>query len=125
MKTGRSELSSRNLLADSQWLSLLLVASLALPFAVRATTVKRTGALFQASTIRYATADGTATAGKDYTAKTGTLSFAAHESSKSFTVPIINNTFDEADETFFVNLSAPVNASIADNQGRGVITDDD
>jgi CSLREA domain-containing protein len=75
--------------------------------------------------VRYATANGTATAGKDYTAKTGTLIFVPGQENKLVTVAVHGDVFDEPNETFFVNLSAPVNATFADSQGLGTITDDD
>ncbi|HWT00119.1 MAG TPA: Calx-beta domain-containing protein [Pyrinomonadaceae bacterium] len=69
--------------------------------------VKRTGSRELAATVRYTTSNGTAAAGKDYTAKSGTLSFAAGQASQSFTVAITNDTLDEADETVKLTLGSP------------------
>ena len=74
--------------------------------------------------VGYASADGTATAGADYTAVAGTLTFAPGETSKTIVVPILNDTVYEGAETFAVNLSAPTNANLADNSGLGTIKDD-
>jgi Calx-beta domain len=79
----------------------------------------------QTVTVDYATADGTATAGADYTAGTGTLQFLAGETTKTVTVAVAGDTIDEIDETFTLSLSNAVNASIADAQGVGTIVDDD
>jgi reprolysin-like metallo-peptidase family M12B/Calx-beta domain-containing protein len=76
-------------------------------------------------TVAYATADGTATAGTDYTAATGTLTFAPGVTSQNVTVSVISDLLDEANETFFVNLSAPTGGTIGDAQGVGTIVDDD
>jgi LEA14-like dessication related protein len=76
-------------------------------------------------TVDYATADGTATAGSDYQATSGTLTFAPGETTKTINVPIINDTTDEPSETFFVNLTNATNGTILDNQGQGTITDND
>ena len=55
-----------------------------------------------------------------------TLTFAAGQTTQqTFTVPVVGDLLDEANETFFVNLSSPGNATIADGQGIGTITDDD
>ena len=55
----------------------------------------------------YATADGTATAGSDYTAKSGTLTFTnAAAGAQTFTVQTTEDTFDESGETFTVAISA-------------------
>ena len=75
--------------------------------------------------VDYATANNTAIAPADYTAASGTLTFAAGETTKTVTVLVNGDTLDEANETFFVNLSNPSNATIADGQGVGTITDDD
>ncbi|MEN3068225.1 retention module-containing protein, partial [Uliginosibacterium sediminicola] len=58
-----------------------------------------------AVTVNYSTANGTATAGADYTANSGTLTFAPGETSKTITVAILNDTVYEGAETFSVNLS--------------------
>lgn len=77
-------------------------------------------------TVTYATANGTATAGSDYTAVTGSVSFAVGETSKTVTVNVKGDTTAEANETFMVNLTAPTGgATIADNQGIGTILNDD
>ncbi|HYE63971.1 MAG TPA: Calx-beta domain-containing protein, partial [Pyrinomonadaceae bacterium] len=71
------------------------------------------------------TADGTAAAGSDYEAASGTLTFAPGETSKGITVVVNGDTAVEPDETFTVNLSDPTNATISDAQGTGTITNDD
>lgn len=76
-------------------------------------------------TIDYATADGNATAGSDYTNASGTLTFAPGATSQTITVPVLGDTLDEPDETFTVELSGAANATISDGQGVGTITDDD
>ena len=75
--------------------------------------------------VQFATADGTAMAPADYQGATGTLTFAPGQTSRTVTVLVNGDALDEADETFFVNLSNPANATIADGQGVGTITDDD
>ena|GEM_PF-1271491 len=77
-------------------------------------------------TVNFSTADGTATvAGGDYNSNSGTLTFNPGDTSKPVTVQVKGDTLDEPDENFFVNLSSATNASIADAQGQGTITDDD
>ena len=76
-------------------------------------------------TVEYATSDGTATVGSDYTATSGTLTFSAGDTSKTVEVSVTNDTTDEADETFTVTLSDATNASISDATATGTITDDD
>jgi hypothetical protein len=75
-------------------------------------------------TVDYATSDGTAVAGSDYTAASGTLTFTTGQTSKSVNVAITNDTLSEASETLTVTLS---NASLAldDASGLGTIADDD
>jgi hypothetical protein len=79
----------------------------------------------QTVTVDYATADGSAAGGTDFVAASGTLTFLAGDSSKTITVPVTGDTLDEDDETFTVNLTNAANATIADPQGQGTITDDD
>ena len=75
--------------------------------------------------VDYATADDTATAGRDYEARSGTLSFAPGTVARTVLVPVLNDTEDEPDETFVVTLSDPRNASLAVSSATGTIIDDD
>ena len=88
-------------------------------------TVSLTSASAQTVTVAYATANGTATAGSDYTAASGTLTFTPGTTTRTINVTVLTDTLDEANETFVVNLSNPVNATIADAQGIGTIVDND
>jgi hypothetical protein len=88
-------------------------------------TVRLDAATNQAITVSYATADGTATAGSDYQAASGTLTFAPGEASKTITVFVNGDRLPEPNETFVLNLSSPTNATIADGQGVGTILDDE
>jgi virginiamycin B lyase len=77
-------------------------------------------------TVDFATADGTATAPGDYTANTGTVTFAPGETAKTVTVQVNGDTRKEPDETFSVNLSnAAGNATLADGNAVGTIANDD
>lgn len=88
-------------------------------------TVSLSTASGQTVSVNYATANGTAAAPADYTSTSGTLTFPAGTTTQTITVPVIGETIPEANETFFVNLSGAVNATISDNQGVGTITNDD
>ncbi|NJP11113.1 MAG: hypothetical protein HC866_17920 [Leptolyngbyaceae cyanobacterium RU_5_1] len=88
-------------------------------------TVNLSSASTQSVTVDYATANDTATAGEDYTATNGTLTFNPGETSQTISVPILGDTIVENNETFVVNLSNAVNAAIADNQGIGTIQNDE
>jgi Calx-beta domain-containing protein/VCBS repeat protein len=76
-------------------------------------------------TAAYATADGTASAGSDYQAASGMLTFAPGETSKTITVLVNGDRLPEPNETLAINLSAATNATIADGQGVGTMTDDE
>ena len=76
----------------------------------------------QTVTVNFATADGTANAGSDYVANSGTLTFNPGETSRALQVTVNSDALVEGNETFFVNLTAPSNATIADAQGVGTIT---
>ena len=74
----------------------------------------------------YATADGTATAGGDYAAASGTLMFAPGEVSQTIRVAILDDALHEADEeTFALSLSAPTGATLDAATATGTIRDDD
>ena len=88
-------------------------------------TVTLSGPSASTVTVQWSTSDGTATAGSDYQAGSGTLSFAPGETSKTIAVTIDGDTLVENNETFFVDLSGAVNATLADAQGGGTIVDDD
>ncbi|MFM6827393.1 MAG: Calx-beta domain-containing protein, partial [Dolichospermum sp.] len=81
-------------------------------------TVTLSQASNQTVSVNYATANGTATAGSDYTATIGTLTFApGATTSQVINIPILNDSLNEADETFTLTLSSPTNASL----GAGTI----
>jgi plastocyanin len=94
-------------------------------------TARRTGGDDGAVSVQYATANGSATAGSDYTTKTGTLSWPDNDdNNKTFTVAITNDTADEANETVLLSLSnatggatigSPSSATLTinDNDGGG------
>src|SRR6185436_7800962 len=69
-------------------------------------TVTRTPGASGPATVAYTTlSGGTAAAGADFAAASGTLNFAAGEESKQFVLPVFNDAADEADETVFVKLT--------------------
>ena len=72
-------------------------------------------------TVAYETRDGSAKGGQDYTATTGTLSFAAGQTSKSVSVALLADAVDDGGETFELVLSNPVGAVIADGAATGTI----
>ena len=76
-------------------------------------------------TVDWATSDGAATAGTDYTAGNGTLTFNAGDSSKTVSVTVAGDDVDEPNETFEVTLTNPSGATLGDDTGTGTITDDD
>ena len=88
-------------------------------------TVSLSVASANAITVDFATADDTALAGSDYVTTTGTISFAAGETSKTISVPVIGDTTPEFAETFFVNLSNASGCTISDAQALGTISNDD
>lgn len=76
-------------------------------------------------TISYATANGTATAGQDYTASSGTLTFAPGVTSQQIKVAILGDTTVEPNETFTVTISKPSGATIVRATATGTILNDD
>ena len=87
--------------------------------------VKLSNPSFQTITVSFATADGTATAGNDYAATSGTVTFNSGDTTKLIAIEVKGDNTDEINETLLVNLSNPTNATIATAQGVGTILDDD
>jgi PKD repeat protein len=88
-------------------------------------TITLNQASTQTVSVAYNTSNITALAGSDYTASSGTITFAAGEISKTITIAILGDTIAESTETFALNLSNAVNATITKNQGTATILDDD
>jgi hypothetical protein len=63
-------------------------------------------------TVQYATSNGTATAGSDYTTSSGTLSFPPSQTTLNVSIPILNDAAAEPNETVNLTLSSPTNATI-------------
>ena len=77
-------------------------------------------------TVDYATSDGSATAGADYTAASGTLTFAVGETSKTVSVPVLDDIHDEGEETLTLTLSnASSGTAITDAEATGTIVNTD
>ncbi|MDJ0843582.1 MAG: Calx-beta domain-containing protein, partial [Crocosphaera sp.] len=72
-------------------------------------------------TVNYATENGTATLGNDYTSVNGFLTFEPGEINKTITVPILDDNVLEEDETVYLNLSQSTNAHLTDNQATATI----
>jgi uncharacterized delta-60 repeat protein len=93
---------------------------------VFAFTVSLSTASSQTITVSRQTADGTATAPGDYAALApATITFSPGQTTKTTTVKVKGEVAIEPNETFFVNLSSPTGATIADGQGKGTILNDD
>jgi uncharacterized repeat protein (TIGR01451 family) len=75
--------------------------------------------------VRYETANGTATAGSDYTARSGEIVFSPGVTSMTVAIAVAGDTAVEPDEGFFVNLNTPTNLTIGDAQAVGTILNDD
>ena len=75
--------------------------------------------------VAYATADGSATAGSDYTARKGELTFDPGETAKTVSVPVLDDAHDEGEETMRLGLSAASGAVIADGVATGTIENTD
>ena len=76
-------------------------------------------------TVSYATSDGTATVGSDYVATTGSIVFESGATKKTIQVQLFGDAVVEPDETFFVTLTSPKNATPADGTATGKIINDD
>jgi streptogramin lyase len=87
-------------------------------------TVSLASASAGTTTVNYSTADGTALAGSDYVAESGTLTFAPGETSKTILVPTLDDGVAGPTKSFTVNLSNPVGGAVTGGQGVGTILDD-
>ncbi len=85
-------------------------------------TVTRTGGLAGGRSVRYSTANGTASAGPDYTARSGTLTFGVGVLTASFQVPITNDGLDEANETVNLSLSNPSSGAVLGTRRTATLT---
>ena len=88
-------------------------------------TAALSAASAQAVTVGYATGGGTATAGTDYQAASGLLTFSPGTLTRTLSVNVVGDTQVESDETFQVTLSNPAGATLGDAQGQATIGDDD
>lgn len=93
-------------------------------------TVTLSAPASQNVTIDFQTSDGTATSvfadpARDYVTTSGQLTFLPGETTKTIQVPVFGDTIPEADETFFVTLSNPINTVISNGTGTGTILNDD
>ena len=86
-------------------------------------TVTLSRRLMETVTVEYGTADGSASAGADYTNTSGTLTFAVGETSKTVAVPVLDDELDEGSETLTLTLSnpAPARVKLADAEATGTI----
>lgn len=80
---------------------------------------------YQTITASFATANGSATAGTDYVTTSGDVTFNPGETLKTIAVQVNGDNIDEINETFLVNLTSPVNATLGIAQGTVLIQDDD
>jgi Calx-beta domain/Dickkopf N-terminal cysteine-rich region len=89
-------------------------------------TVTLSQPLKQSVSVSYATGGGTATAGSDYFARSGTLTFSPGVTTLQLSVGVVADKLSERNETFFVKLGkASAGVLIADAEGEGVIVNDD
>ncbi len=85
-------------------------------------TVVRTGGAASGVTVRYATSSGTATAGADYVSQSGTLTFPAGATTATFTVPIVDNSTTESNETVRLILSNPTGGASLGSPATALLT---
>lgn len=89
-------------------------------------TVSLAQASLKTVTMNWATADGTALAGTNYTTASGSLTFNPGDTSKTITITILDTAgICEGNRIFYVNLSNAVNGTLLDNQGAGTVQEDD
>ena len=79
----------------------------------------------ETATVDWATADGTAVAGEDYTQASGRLTFKPGETTKTVSVVVLDDAVNEGAETFTLRLSNPSGVTLADGEATGTIVDND
>ncbi len=94
------------------------------PSSLAAFAVSLTSASAVQTTVNYSTSDGTALAGRDYTAVSGTLTFAPGETTKTILVQTVDDGVADPTKAFTIILSSPVGGVITSGQGIGTILDD-
>ena len=87
--------------------------------------LRLSGPSFAPVTVQFTTADHTALASFDYARTQGSVTFAPGQTLLNVTVPVLGDTVDESDETFFLNLIGVTGATLADAQGVGTVIEDD
>ena len=90
-----------------------------------AITIRKAGTALRSSSVEFTTVDGSATAGSDYVAVSGTLTFDRDDKTGTIFVPLIDDGDAEGDQTFTIELSGPVEAEILDGTATVTITDND
>jgi hypothetical protein len=85
-------------------------------------TVQRGGDTSGSATVQFATSNGTATAGADYTATSGTLTFVAGQITQTFTVTILPDALCDGDETVNLTLSNPGGGSVLGTRRTATLT---
>jgi hypothetical protein len=113
--------SNGNLLVSSKATNQVLRYGAASQLAV---TVSLASASAGTTTVNYATADGTALAGRDYVAASGTLTFPPGLTSRTIVVQTLDDGVADPTRAFTINLSNPVGGVITTGQGIGTILDD-
>ena len=89
-------------------------------------TVTLSGPATGTESFKISTANGTATAGSDYVARTNaTITIPAGNSQRNVTITINGDTLDEPDETLLLNIISAIGLTVDDNQATGIITDND
>jgi len=85
-------------------------------------TLRRSGPSTNVVSVDYATHDGTATNGVDYTAVSGVLQFNAGDTTQTFEVPILNNDSADSDRTVLLELSNPQGGAVLGKQNTATLT---
>jgi hypothetical protein len=85
-------------------------------------SVQRAGDTSASATVQFATSDGSATAGADYTATSGTLTFAPGQITRTFTIPILPDALCDGDETVNLTLSNPGGGSVLGTRRTATLT---